>query len=175
MRDSHARTILVALTLGSFLTAGVAPAVAGNPFDDVSHRIRFLRGSIGLFSEGIGGAAWLDYDNDGDLDLFLTNRPGRANALYRNKGNGHFKNVAWKAGVANGLGNKGALAGDIDNDGCVDLFLTGEGGMLGLFESPTKLYINNCDGTFDDISASAGIPGPVPGLRVLDACKRCSM
>lgn len=125
---------------------------------DVSHLLRpFERTGLGPVSEGLGGAAWLDYNNDGLLDLFITNGAGHPNALFRNNGDGTFTDVAEQAGVANGLGNSAVVAVDIDNDGCVDLFLVGEGAVAGVSQTPNKLYINNCDGTFTDITAQSGI------------------
>ena len=153
-----------ALALGVFLCSPSVLAGNAGLFSDASSKIPFDRGAWGLFSEGLGGAAWLDYDRDGDLDLYLTNRPFRLNGLFRNNGNGSFTNVAFFSGVANGAGNNGALAGDIDNDGCTDLFLTGEGGMVSPFESAAKLYVNNCNGTFSDVTLWSGIHGPFPGL-----------
>ena len=79
------------------------------------------------------GVAWLDYDNDGRLDLFFANGAGLAagkaspgNVLYRNLGNGAFVDVTRKAGVAGrGLFSTGVAVGDYDNDGYVDLYVTG--------------------------------------------------
>lgn len=131
---------------------------AGNQLADVSNLLSpFEREGLGTVSEGLGGAAWLDYNNDGNLDLFITNGAGHPNALFRNNGDGTFTDVAVQAGVANGLGNSDVAAVDIDNDGCVDLFLVGEGAVAGVSQTPNKLYINNCDGTFTDITAQSGI------------------
>ncbi|MEN0062331.1 MAG: CRTAC1 family protein [Myxococcota bacterium] len=107
-------------------------------------------------SAHLGGAAWLDYDRDGDLDLFLPNAPGGDNALFRNDG-GSFVDVAGEAGITGeGSGFTGANAADINNDGCVDLFLTGAGGFIGLGR-PSRLYTNRCDGTFEDTTPQSGI------------------
>ena len=107
-------------------------------------------------SAHLAGAAWLDYDADLDLDLFIPNAPGGDNALFRNDG-GTFTDVADAAGVTGeGSGFSGALAGDIDNDGCTDLFLTGAGGFIGV-GLPSRLYRNNCDHTFTDVTAGSGI------------------
>ena len=105
------------------------------------------------------GAAWLDYDNDGHLDLYVANgaatpaytppRPLRA-ALYRNNGNGTFTDVTEKAGVAAaGLFGMGVAAADYDNDGFPDLFVAGYGRSI--------LYHNNGDGTFTDVTARARV------------------
>ena len=105
------------------------------------------------------GVAWLDYDNDGRLDLFFANGAGLAagkaspgNVLYRNLGNGAFVDVTRKAGVAGrGLFSTGVAVGDYDNDGYVDLYVTGFGG--------NQLLRNNGDGTFTDVTERAGVTG----------------
>jgi hypothetical protein len=105
------------------------------------------------------GAAWLDFDNDGYMDLFLVNssatsaykppKPLRS-ALYRNNGDGSFTDVTSNAGTgAEGLFGMGAAAGDFDNDGFPDLYIAGYGRSI--------LYRNNGDGTFTDITAKAGV------------------
>ena len=114
---------------------------------------------------GLSGAAWLDYDNDNDLDLFLTNGSGNNNALFRNDGKRGFTDVSKRAGVENDLGNSGVLAGDIDNDGFPDLFLSTDGGMVTLTRtSKAKLYHNNRDGTFTDITDTSGLDSLITGL-----------
>jgi len=106
-----------------------------------------------------GGVGFVDFDQDGWLDIFLLNggetprgkseRPLR-NALYHNLGNGKFVDCAAEAGVAlvKNYGMGVAIA-DFDNDGHQDLFLTG-------FPNCT-LYHNNGDGTFKDVTADAGL------------------
>ena len=106
-----------------------------------------------------GGVAWIDFDRDGWMDLFLVNG-GRweelvqgkrtvSNALYRNNGDGTFTDVTDKAGVGNRHWGMGVAAGDYDNDGWVDLFVCNYG--------PNTLYRNNGDGTFRDVTAAAGV------------------
>jgi len=120
----------------------------------------FSRAATG---EGLGGVAWLDYDQDGDLDLYLSNgvtmdpASPNFNALFRNDGDGGFTNVTFAAGVQNGFGTSGVLVGDIDNDGYPDMYLSGEGFVAGPQQTPTRLYHNNGDGTFEEISAQAGV------------------
>ncbi len=137
-------------------------AQRGIRFLDVSNRLDFIHRSDG--GEGLSGAAWFDYNNDGFLDLYLTNGKKHPNGLLRNNGDGSFTNVSAQAGVENGQGNSGVIAGDIDNDGNVDLFLTGEGGFLGAEQSSTKLYHNRGDGTFEDITERARVSGPESAL-----------
>ena len=105
------------------------------------------------------GAAWLDYDNDGYLDIYLVNsattkaytpaKPLRG-ALYRNNGNGTFSDTTSRAGVAaEGLFGMGVAVGDYDNDGDPDLYVAGYDRSI--------LYRNNGDGTFTDVTAKAGV------------------
>ena len=97
--------------------------------------------------KGLRGASWADYDNDGYLDLLLG---GNTAKLYRNNGNGTFKDVTKKTGISSGPTIMGVL-GDYDNDGCPDLYLTAYGPLT------DRLYHNNCNGTFTDITQKAGI------------------
>ena len=106
--------------------------------------------------DGGRGSAWGDYDNDGDLDIVAvgTYQP---HALYRNNGNGTFTNVADQAGVADSRGGWGSLFADYDNDGYPDLYIT-RGGWSGAAEN--TLYHNNGDGTFTDVTHTAGVADP---------------
>jgi hypothetical protein len=116
-----------------------------------------------------GGVAMLDVDNDGRLDLFFTNgariedphpagkRPDKSdprfwNRLYQQRSDGTFADVTEKAGLtgaADGLYGMGAAAGDYDNDGFADLYVTGYGG--------NRLYRNNGNGTFADVTDTARV------------------
>jgi len=105
------------------------------------------------------GVAWLDYDQDGLLDLYLVQsgatdsyKPAHPlrSALYRNNGDGTFTDVTEKAGVGGeGHYGQGVAVGDFDNDGHPDLYVTGYGRAI--------LYHNNGDGTFTDVTAKAGV------------------
>jgi len=105
------------------------------------------------------GCGWIDYDQDGLLDLYLVNgaatrlytpkQPLRS-ALYRNNGDGTFTDVTAKAGVgAEGLFGMGVAVGDYDNDGFPDLYVLGWGRCI--------LYHNNGNGTFTDVTVGAGV------------------
>jgi hypothetical protein len=108
------------------------------------------------------GCAWIDYNQDGLLDLYLVNsaatelykpkQPLRS-ALYRNNGDGSFTDVTGKAGVgADRLFGMGVAVGDYDNDGFPDLLVLGYGRCI--------LYHNNGDATFSDVTARAGVGNP---------------
>ena len=106
--------------------------------------------------DGGRGSAWGDYDNDGDEDIVAvgTYQP---HVLYRNNGNGTFTNVADQAGIADPRGGWGSLFADYDNDGFLDLYIT-RGGWSGAAEN--TLYHNNGDGTFTDVTHTAGVADP---------------
>ena len=107
------------------------------------------------------GCAFLDYDNDGWMDIYLVNsgkcdfydppRPLR-NALYRNNRDGTFTDVTLKAGVAGSGYGMGVAVGDYDGDGMPDLYITCYGRNI--------LYRNNGDGTFTDVTQKAGVGLP---------------
>jgi FG-GAP-like repeat/ASPIC and UnbV len=101
-------------------------------------------------------ASWVDYDNDGFLDLFVANNLGglferkTPNRLFHNNGNGTFTDVTATAGLETLWPTIGGAWGDYDNDGRMDLFLSN-----GLGRS--QLFHNNGDGTFTDVSERAGV------------------
>ncbi len=124
-----------------------------------------------LIESNAAGCAFFDYDNDGDLDVYLVNgaytetvshikgrknRGKLSNALYRNNGDGSFTDVSAASGLAHkGLG-MAVITADYDNDGDQDVFVTNWG--------PNVLYRNNGDGTFADITAEAGVESDLFGI-----------
>ena len=124
-----------------------------------------------IIESNAAGCAFLDYDGDGDLDIYLVNGAyvegfsgvrGRrnkdklTNALYRNDGDGTFTDVTAQAGVGDKGMGMGVSVADYDNDGDQDLFVTNYG--------PNTLYRNNSDGTFTDVTHAAGIENDLSGI-----------
>jgi len=168
-------TTLVGMTSVLACTLGAALLVSSKPNEQ--SRIRFENrqaqsGVTFILNNGttddkpiidstLGGVALLDYDNDGYLDLFFTNgasipslsksKPTFSNRLYHNNRDGTFTDVTEHAGVAGEGYSMGAAAADYDNDGWVDLYLTGVNRNI--------LYHNNKDGTFTDVTQKAGVAG----------------
>jgi len=132
----------------------VPPAISGISWKHVNGRSPsyYLPETTGA------GCAFLDFDNDGWMDIYLVNsgrcdfyepNPPLRNALYRNNRDGTFADVTEKAGVRGGGYGMGAAVGDYDGDGYPDLFLSQYGRSI--------LYHNNGNGTFTDITEKAGI------------------
>jgi hypothetical protein len=162
-----------------------APATGGDWFVDraaaAGLNFSYFNGMSGsyYFPEMLpGGVAFVDYDNDGDLDVYFAQGrmlpEGKAvgsaivqpaphvlplkGRLFRNDltpgstGGLRFIDVTDASGIdARGYG-MGAAAADVNNDGCTDLYLTHFG--------PNQLYRNNCDGTFSDVTRTAGVDDP---------------
>ncbi len=135
--------------------------------------------------DGFGmGATFADYDDDSDVDLYVTNFG--PNRLYRNRGDGTFEEVAAEAGVAGRLWSAGAAWGDFDRDGHLDLYVcnyvrydaenagpelvmemtTGSYGVPFTLNPnsfdplPNRLYRNRGDGSFEDVAETAGVTNP---------------
>jgi len=125
-------------------------------------QFRFISGTAAkdyIIEAPGSGCAFLDFDNDGWLDIYLVNGStlealrGKAAApraaLYRNNRNGTFTDVTEKAGVANERWGQGVCIGDYNNDGWEDIYVTNFG--------RNRLYRNNRDGTFTDVAEKAGV------------------
>lgn len=171
------RWLIVAGAAGLAVGVGVPPDTRSWTFTDVSQssgvtfrhaasktRVKFLPEAMG------GGVAIFDADGDGRLDLFFTNgaaatedttsarppdkrEPRFWNRLYRNLGGWKFQDVTERSGLAGSRYDFGAAVADYDNDGDVDLHVTGFGG--------NTLFRNNGNGTFTDVTSAAG--AEVPG------------
>lgn len=118
-------------------------------------------------------ASWADFDNDGDLDLYIGNESTRKGIflpqplgeveddrlpfpcqLFRNNGDGSFSDVARQAGVTNNRWTKGVVWADYDGDRYPDLYVSN-------FWEPNRLYRNNRDGTFTDVAGKLDVTGPM--------------
>jgi hypothetical protein len=164
-----ARLAAVAVTaLGPALAAPGAEPASRPQFTNVARAAGLVLPNVSgaldktTINEGIGNGVCIhDVDDDGWSDVFLPNglRPGGAldgagprSALYRNRGDGTFEDVTEKAGVAaRGYWAQGCVFADYDDDGRVDLFLTGFGRYL--------LFRNLGGGRFQDVTAAAGLAG----------------
>ena len=124
-------------------------------FYTIGYRGQQPTGLVPLFATG--GAAAGDYDNDGDVDVFITRGDIGANLLYRNNGQGVFTDVAAAAGVAftarptENYRHSGPTFADMDGDNDLDLFIGG------LFGDPSFIYANNDNGSFANVTPGSGI------------------
>lgn len=109
-------------------------------------------GAAGGVARTFGGTA-LDYDRDGDVDIFLTVNEAGPCMLLRNDGNLFFTDVSVSAGLFQTGAFRHCSSGDFNNDGWIDV-------AVGHFDAPNLLYRNNGDGTFTDVAASAGVQSP---------------
>ncbi len=166
MRWAHVLLIVLLLWLAGKMHHVSPVSAAEEIFTDVTSQAginwRHFSGESAqkyLIESMGGGVAFLDFDKDGLQDLFFVNggetpngksaKPIR-NALYRNLGNGKFEDVTEKAGLAHiPFYGMGIAAGDFDNDGYADLFITG-------YPSCALLH-NNRDGTFTNVTEKADV------------------
>ena len=175
-------TISALASSSSLFAQGVAPrsvkpqakpAPSGRPFN--AHFVD-IAAAAGLITAVIYGAseskdyileatgcgcAFLDYDNDGWMDIFLLSGtrvegppPGTGNRLYKNNRDGTFTDVTEKSGLGDAGWASAVCVGDYNNDGFEDLFCT--------YFGQNKLYRNNGDGSFTDVTKEAGLIQDVP-------------
>jgi enediyne biosynthesis protein E4 len=145
------------------------PATSSPAFEEVSAAASGIswthvngRSPMAHLPETVGaGCAFLDYDNDGWMDIYLVNsgpcdffQPSKPlrNALYHNNRDGTFTDVTEKAHVPGNAYGMGVAVGDYDADGFPDLYVTQHPHSI--------LYHNNGDGTFTDVTAKAGVAAP---------------
>lgn len=161
-------TLLLIIIVAQVIVIRAVSADSNIQFVDVTEEAgihwKHVDGRSGqkYFMETLGsGAAFFDYDADGDPDLYFVNGaplPGYVsketptNRLYRNNGDGTFTDVTEKAGVGDPGYGHGCAVGDYNNDGQLDLYVTNYGA--------NRLYRNNSDGTFTEVAEHAGVTEP---------------
>lgn len=142
--------------LDAFVCHDVEPNVYFK--NDGSGGFSFHQGGLGDVANGGNyGSIWIDYNNDGRLDLFIAKCRGGNNVaavdeLHRNNGDGTFTNVAAEAGLADYHQSWSSAWGDFDNDGDMDVMIGASSNTNGSH----KLMKNNGDGTFTNVTAGSG-------------------
>jgi len=129
---------------------------------------------IGLFREvstsrGVsvfgraGGVILEDFDNDGHLDL-MTSHMGIEEQVnfFHNDGDGHFTRMTERAGLKGITGGLNMVQADYNNDGCIDVYIPRGAWLHDKGQHPSSLLRNNCDGTFTDVTAKAGVLNNYP-------------
>jgi hypothetical protein len=139
-------------TLVKFINVAKGAGITARTIYGDEHKNRYLLETTGC------GAAFLDYDNDGRQDIFLVNgtrldnppaNPAPTNHLYHNNADGTFTDVTEKAGLTRTNWGQSVSAGDYDNDGHTDIFVSSFGA--------NALYHNNGNGTFTETALKAGV------------------
>ncbi len=152
------QTFFVDVTAGAGVAFERAPSASHQRLVDLKNQTTVTMDELvgsPVRTHGLPGVALFDYDGDKDLDIYVSNGPGAANSLFENQlvptGTMSFVDVALTAGVgAMDQDSTGVCSGDIDNDGDPDLVVLGH-------MQPNRLFENQGDGTFIDISAYSGI------------------
>lgn len=155
------RTNMIDINNDGNLDVFVCHDVAPNVFfmNDGAGNYNYQQGGLGDYpSGGNYGSIWVDYDNDGDADLFIAKcrggmNPAAIDELHRNNGDGTFTNVAEEANLAGGYHQSWSSAwADFDNDGDMDVLV----GASSDEEGSHKLMRNNGDGTFTNVTDGSG-------------------
>ena len=151
--------LLVAIATAALVAAAVAAGLAAADTNPDFHDIAKQAGLIHTFPNGGekskeyiiettgSGIAFIDYDNDGYPDIFVVSGNGGTNRMYHNDHNGHFTDVTAQLGLESSGWGEGVCAGDYDNDGYTDLFVT--------YWGQNRLYRNIGGRRFEDVTAKA--------------------
>ncbi len=153
------RTNFVDINNDGHLDAFVCHDTGPNVYyiNDGSGSLTFNQGGIGdTFDGGNYGSLWVDHDNDGDLDVFLSkcrggDTPANINQLHRNNGDGTFTDIAPELGLDDNIQTWSTAWGDYDNDGDFDMMV----GAFSLVNGGHKL-IRNDNGVYNDVTAGSG-------------------
>ena len=154
------RTNFVDINNDGHLDAFVCHDVAPNVYyiNDGNGVLQFNQGGIGdVVDGGNYGSLWVDHDNDGDLEVFLSKCTGgvtmaNINQLFQNNGDGTFTDVAPQLGLDDDIQTWSTAWGDLDNDMDMDMMI----GVFSFVNGGHKLLRNNGNGTYTDITAGSG-------------------
>lgn len=155
------RTNFIDINNDGHLDAFICHDIAPNVYylNDGEGGYTFEQGGLGDYSTGGNyGSIWIDYDNDGDMDLFIAKcrgggaNPAAVDELHRNNGDGTFTNVANEANFSDFQQSWSSAWGDFDNDGDMDVLI----GANSDSDGGHKLMRNNGDGTFTNVTEGSG-------------------
>jgi hypothetical protein len=163
------RTNFVDVNADGNLDAFVCHDIGPNVYfkNDGEGGFEFMQGGVGDYpSGGNYGSIWIDFDNDGDMDLFIAKCRGGSDEaaldeLHRNNGDGTFTNIAQQVGFANLHQSWSAAWADYDNDGDMDVMIGSSAGAYGEFDPNNplhahKLYRNDGNAIFTEVTAGSG-------------------
>lgn len=163
------RTNFVDINADGNLDAFVCHDIAPNVYfiNDGEGGFEYEQGGLGDYETGGNyGSIWVDYDNDGDFDMFIAKcrgdqDPAAIDELHKNNGDGTFTNVAEEAGFADLHQSWSAAWADFDNDGNMDVLVGNSAGAYGTFDPNNplhahKLMRNNGNGTFTNVTEGSG-------------------
>ena len=148
--------------LDAFVCHDLNPSISY--MNDGSNNLIFTNsnGLGGYASGGNYGSVWIDFDNDGDIDMFMAKCGGsltrRTNQLYRNNGDGTYTEIGASAGLADVVQTWSAAWGDFDNDGDMDVYVGSSDA-----QDINKLMRNNGDSTFTEVTSGSGITSAKKG------------
>jgi hypothetical protein len=140
----------------------IPPDAFKSDYDVGSFRDKALSAGVADFGHA-GGVVMEDFDNDGHLDLLVSHFGIRDQIQYfHNNGDGTFTRMTEQAGLTGITGGLNMVQADYNNDGCIDVFIPRGAWLHDKGQYPPSLLRNNCDGTFTDVAAKAGVTIALP-------------